>query len=252
LVELLVVVIIIGLLVAILMPGLLAALHTFDSVRCQTNMREIAKAMVEYYTKSQTLPGNANDGQAFQWMYITDTGGGADITKQTVYGLLMRQLENNAKVYICPTLAANTSVGGDKVSCAYAVPTLLSGAPLENVRSAYYMTAGGQQINLPGVPIVVEPEVYLNPNNTISNSLGTYNTATSAWTTLPNGAFEGSQQLDCRRHNNRVNIAFHDGNVKAMNLTDIEPTAGQFYVTFSTGVTKAMGGTGLTFGNWAN
>jgi prepilin-type N-terminal cleavage/methylation domain-containing protein/prepilin-type processing-associated H-X9-DG protein len=258
LIELLVVVIIIGLLVGLLMPGLLAALRGFDAVRCQSNMGQLAKALIEYYTKTspQALPGNANDPQSAQWMFITDTGGGADVNKQIIGGVLLRYTENNPKAYLCPTLSAQTDRGGDKVACHYAIPTLVSGAPLENCRQAYYMpTSGGAQIKLPGVPIVVEPEVYLNSDGTMANSLGVYNTTTSAWTTLPNGAFEGGQQLDCRRHNNRIHLAFHDGNVKAFNLTDTEPPASGFHVIFSVGngmVDKAMGGSGLTFGNWAN
>ena len=244
LVEILVVILIIGLLVGLVIPGLRLAMQAMDSTTCLSNMRQIALAMANYGADNKVLAGNAFEADPVKhppWITVTADAQG----KQTIGGVLYKYVETNPRVFICPTLKADTDVGGDKVACHYAIPTILSGMPPEYMRDGFYRDATHK---LPGVPIVVEPQVYAVRNaggniTSISNSLGVYDyQATRTWTTLPNGAFEGGNVLDRRRHYGRMHMAFANGTAGAFNFDVDEVAASDLFLTLANGTQMNMGG----------
>ncbi|MDD4891752.1 MAG: type II secretion system protein [Phycisphaerae bacterium] len=241
LIEVMAVVAIISLLLALMIPALSAARAAMDASTCQSNMRQIALGLTAYGTEFGALPGNARDTTGdLQWMTIT---GGPALADQRLGGLLLaKNLEMNPKVFICPTFKNQPDLGGDKVICHYAIPSFLSCMPLGNIRSGCYKDASGLH-NLDGVPTVVEPT---------PATLGTYNTTTSTWTTMPNGVFEQFDAADAHRHSGKVHFAFHNSTMRAVDST-ADIAAETIYVRRSSdGWYHNLGGVNNTGATWSS
>jgi prepilin-type N-terminal cleavage/methylation domain-containing protein len=229
LLEMVTVIAIIALLVGLLIPVINEANKAMNGIRCLNNMRSIADAMKTYAKDGGGLAGNFHDSEDLRWLTVK---GGPALKDQVIDGKLVKGLEANRQVFLCPEFAGNADLGGDKVICHYAIPTILSGMPLGVMRSAYYKDTSHP---LPGVPLVVEPAVYKDSNDDLVNSLGTYDTATQQWTALPNGGFEEGGVLDARRHNRRVHMAFHNGGAQAIDLKDFDILANRIFIVVDDG-----------------
>lgn len=277
LIELLGVVVIIALLMGLLVPVVSQARSVMDANTCRSNMQQISKAMTGYALQFGVLPGNMWDlpteprwaGKEGRWMFISKTNPAGDwsLSNQKIGGVLYRFLEQSTRVYVCPT-QKKADFGVGDVACHYAVPTILSGMPLDKLARAYRGADEATGTRLPGVPMVVEPLCYVSGTTDV-NDLGSW-TATkdsdgkviavtwitpsdeSGRTDLGIGGFEGSRRLDGQRHNLRTHVAYHDGNVNALSLGSENLSASQMHVILSTGKDWSYGGTKVKFEDWAN
>lgn len=248
LIELLAVIAIIALLMALVVPAISAARDAFNANNCRNNMRQISLALVHYATDFGKLPGNANDPANLQWVRVT---GGPALLDQRVGGVIMPYLEQNPKVFICPSLKGNGDVGGEKVACHYAMPTAVAGLPLDKIHGAFYTDADGVKQTLAGLPLVVEPVCYKDDSGVIQNDLGVYDALGGTWTTLPTGGFEGAHRMDAHRHTKNIHIAYHNTTSGMVENSSADLAAGKVTIQLTTGKEIKLDGT-HTFESWAD
>ncbi len=102
LIELLVVITIIGILMALLFPAVVAALRSSSETHCQSNLGQLAKVMVAYCQDNKGLfPLHATErrsGSANDWLFVPTRG-----RKDVAQGLLMRhKYIGDESILYCP------------------------------------------------------------------------------------------------------------------------------------------------------
>lgn len=262
LIEVLIVVAILLLLLGLISPALVAARELAQMGACADHMRGLALALLSYCKESSALPGNVHDASAYQVLRVVPASGATSpyaLDKQVIEGVLYTLADKNRQPFVCPTYASNSRQGGTSVAVHYAIPTILSGCPVGNLNRAYYDDPDGTRQYLRGVPMIVEPMVRKNADNTWNNYLGTYNASQGKWSTLPDGAFEQGDRLATRRHmpnadesKGKTNIAFQDGHVDSVYFKNADIQAEDITIELNSGGstwTKTLGGTN-SFNAW--
>jgi prepilin-type processing-associated H-X9-DG protein len=290
LIEILIVIGLLMLLMGLFAPALVRAQEQARRLKCLNNMSQIGKAMLVYAFKNDgELPGNKNDVTSKKWdggsgtidwdsmteeqkdrrrdgiaLIVEKDGAGVGtpvtwkLDKQILSGAAYQKADSNREVFVCPTYEGNNEFGGDQVALHYAIPTRLAGMPPENGSYAVGPDTDGDGTDdrLRHVPIVVEPLVRQNEDNSWDNDLASndaYDDGYQGWAVLPDGGWEGSDRLAARRHFRATNMGFLDGHAESVEFDDaaLDVSADEFTMHRTTGGSVTFGGTN-GFGSWNN
>ena len=120
LIELLVVIAIIAILAAILFPVFARARENARRSSCQSNMKQIGLAMIQYAQDyDETFPNSSNSSYSLTWTAVISpyASKAAGVAYQT----------GNAPYLVCPSDSVARTAGGENNLCSYAIPTIYGG-----------------------------------------------------------------------------------------------------------------------------
>ena len=120
LIELLVVIAIIAILAAILFPVFARARENARRSSCQSNMKQIGLAMIQYAQDyDETFPNSSNGTHTLTWTAVIGpyASKAAGVTYQS----------GNAPYLVCPSDSVARTAGGQNSLCSYAIPTIYAG-----------------------------------------------------------------------------------------------------------------------------
>lgn len=127
LVELLVVIGIITVLISILLPVLSKAREQARNVQCQSNMRQILMATLEYATANRgrlPIPGDITLDQGSYFALQNTTPGMLDFNAGTLLPYVSPALEVRQRIFLCPDDGPNRPVGMNDPSDGGGTPDL--------------------------------------------------------------------------------------------------------------------------------
>jgi prepilin-type N-terminal cleavage/methylation domain-containing protein/prepilin-type processing-associated H-X9-DG protein len=177
LIELLVVIVIIVILATLLFPALQKTLESGRNAKCQSNLRQLQLASLNYATDNQFLPpsasywlddGTGNKTHIHGWVawykasYASETAGsgGSYAWRGTLgmacitNGSLWSYAHNSAEVYICPTFVMKSTCGVNDAQWSYGMNLGASGANIYGLQGATTMIFADSSIlsNSPASP----------------------------------------------------------------------------------------------------
>ena len=187
LIELLVVIAIIAILAAILFPVFARAREKARQASCQSNLKQLALASKMYgsdYDESVT-PGNMNTGATFY-----------------LWSNLLTPYTKNTQLFICPSKPGQAWTGGAPPYACVQLQTVLSNYTVNYCASWGYARVG--------------EAIFTQPAATAEYCDGLCPNAQAR--RLDNTGCDG---FDGTRHNEGLNLSFHDGHVKWMKNTNV-------------------------------